>query len=54
MSLKMYLYLVVVSTRNKQRLLTMEADSSDGTIMLIVFVQQCAHTIIPELQNNKF
>lgn len=43
--------LIIISARNKQRLLIMETYSSNGSVVFIEFVEQGAHAVIPQLDN---
>ena len=47
-----HFYLEIVTTRHKQGLLAMEADTSDGSIVLIELLKQCADTIVPQLNHS--
>lgn len=47
-----HLDFVVISSRYKQRLLFVEINSSDGAIMLVKLVNQCAHPIVPQLDDS--
>ena len=38
---------IIISTRNKEGLCLVKVDSSDGPIMLLESVNQCAHTVVP-------
>lgn len=44
--------LIVIPTRYKERLLVMEADTSNRAIVFIKFFQEGAHPIIPQLYNT--
>ena len=46
-----HLDLVIVSSRDKQRLLLVEIDASDRAVVLIKFINQSAHTIVPKLDD---
>ena len=39
--------LIIVSTRNKERLCLVEVDSPDGPIVLLESINQCPHSIVP-------
>jgi hypothetical protein len=43
---------VIISSRHKERLLIMEADSTNWTIMFIKLVQECAHSVVPQLNHS--
>jgi hypothetical protein len=55
MELKLFsttdLDLVIVSSGHKEWLLIMEADSTNWTIMFIKLVQECAHSVVPQLNH---
>lgn len=44
--------LVVVTAGNEQRLLIVEAYAANWTIVLVEFVQQRAHPVVPQLDNS--
>lgn len=46
---QIYLDFEIVATRNEQWLLIVEANASNGAIVLIELLQQRAHPVIPEL-----
>ena len=50
-AIETYLDLVIIAARNEQRLLIMEAYSSHGTFVLFELFEQCAHTIVPQLDD---
>ena len=38
---------VVVATGDEQRLLVVEVNSSDGALVVVEFLQQSAHSVVP-------
>jgi hypothetical protein len=47
-----HLNLVVIPSRDEERLRLMEMDAPNGTFMLIESVNECAHSIIPQLDDT--
>jgi hypothetical protein len=47
-----HLNLVVIPSRDEERLRLMEMDAPNRTFMLIKSVNQCAHSIIPQLDDT--
>lgn len=47
-----HLDLVVVPTGDKQRLGLVEVHSTDWTLMLIETINECAHTVVPQLRSS--
>ena len=46
-----HLDFVVVSARDEERLLVVEADATDRSLVLVEFVQERAHAVVPELNH---
>lgn len=46
-----YFDLVVVTSGHEQWLLIVEADPTHRAVVLVEFVQQCAHPVVPQLDN---
>ena len=44
-----HLDLVVVTSRDEQRLLLVEADASHGSIVFVELLNECAHAVVPQL-----
>lgn len=44
--------LVIVTAGDKERLILMEGDSSDWTVVLIEFLDHCRHAVVPELDDT--
>lgn len=47
-----YLDFEIITARNEQRLLIVETNASNGSIMLIKLLQQSAHAIVPQLDDT--
>jgi len=47
-----YLNLIVITSRDEQRLRLVEVDATDRAFMLIKAVNECAHPIIPQLDDT--
>lgn len=45
--------LVVVTARDEERLGLVEIDTSDGAIVFLEAINQCSHSVIPELDSGR-
>ena len=48
-----HLDFVIISSRDEERLLLVEVDAADRTVVFVKLLQQGAHTVVPQLQQNQ-